>query len=54
MTIAEIAKIREQDPVSTCFDLIYEEGVVHSRRASHDERGRREGGDARAMGFDRL
>ncbi len=27
MTIAEIAKIREQDPVSTCFDLIYEEGV---------------------------
>jgi N-acyl-D-aspartate/D-glutamate deacylase len=26
MTIAEIAKIREQDPVSTCFDLIYEEG----------------------------
>jgi N-acyl-D-aspartate/D-glutamate deacylase len=26
MTIAEIAKIREQDPISTCFDLIYEEG----------------------------
>jgi N-acyl-D-amino-acid deacylase len=25
-TIAEIAKIRGQDPVSTCFDLIYEEG----------------------------
>lgn len=26
MTIAEIAKIRESDPVSTCFDLIHEEG----------------------------
>ncbi len=26
MTIAEIAKIREQDAVSTCFDMIYEEG----------------------------
>jgi N-acyl-D-amino-acid deacylase len=26
MTIAEISKIREQDAVSTCFDLIYEEG----------------------------
>ncbi len=26
MTIAEIAKIREQDPVDTVFDLIYEEG----------------------------
>ena len=26
MTIAEIAKLREQDPVSTVFDLIYEEG----------------------------
>ena len=26
MTIAEIAKIREDDPVATCFDLIYEEG----------------------------
>jgi len=26
MTIAEIAKIREQDPVSACFDLIFEEG----------------------------
>ncbi|MDH3444959.1 MAG: D-aminoacylase [Deltaproteobacteria bacterium] len=26
MPIAEIAKIREQDAVSTCFDLIYEEG----------------------------
>jgi N-acyl-D-amino-acid deacylase len=25
-TIAEIAKIREQDPVSTVFDLVYEEG----------------------------
>jgi len=25
-TIAEIAKIREQDPVAACFDLIYEEG----------------------------
>jgi len=27
MTIAEIAKIREQDPMSTCFDLIFEEGA---------------------------
>ncbi len=27
MTIAEIAKVREQDPTSACFDLIYEEGV---------------------------
>jgi len=27
MTIAEIAKIREQDPASACFDLIYEEGA---------------------------
>ena len=27
MTIAEIAKIREQDPTSACFDLIFEEGV---------------------------
>ncbi len=26
MTIAEIARIRGQDPVSACFDLIYEEG----------------------------
>ena len=26
MTIAEIAKIRESDPVATCFDLIYDEG----------------------------
>src|ERR671914_2270225 len=26
MTIAEIAKLREQDPVSACFDMIYEEG----------------------------
>jgi N-acyl-D-aspartate/D-glutamate deacylase len=30
MTVAEIAKIREQDPTSACFDLIYEEGAfVH-------------------------
>ena len=27
MTIAQIAKAREQDPVSTVFDLIYEEGA---------------------------
>jgi N-acyl-D-aspartate/D-glutamate deacylase len=27
MTIAEIAQIREEDPISTCFDLIYEEGA---------------------------
>jgi N-acyl-D-aspartate/D-glutamate deacylase len=27
MTIAEVAKIREQDPASTCFDLIFEEGA---------------------------
>jgi N-acyl-D-amino-acid deacylase len=27
MTIAEIAKLREQDPISTCFDLICEEGA---------------------------
>jgi N-acyl-D-amino-acid deacylase len=26
LTIAEIAKIREQDPVNTVFDLVYEEG----------------------------
>ena len=26
-TIAEIAKIRGQDPISACFDLIYEEGA---------------------------
>ena len=26
-TIAEIAKIRGKDPVSTCFDLIFEEGI---------------------------
>jgi N-acyl-D-aspartate/D-glutamate deacylase len=26
MPIAEIAKLREEDPVSTCFDMIYEEG----------------------------
>ena len=26
VTIAEIARIRGQDPVSACFDLIYEEG----------------------------
>jgi N-acyl-D-aspartate/D-glutamate deacylase len=27
MTIAEIAQIREEDPINTCFDLIYEEGA---------------------------
>jgi len=27
MTVAQIAKIREQDPVSACFDLIFEEGT---------------------------
>jgi N-acyl-D-amino-acid deacylase len=27
ITIAEIAKIREQDPVNTVFDLVYEEGA---------------------------
>lgn len=27
MTIAEIAKIRQQDPTGACFDLIYEEGA---------------------------
>jgi N-acyl-D-amino-acid deacylase len=39
-TIAEIAKTREQDPVSTCFDLIYEEGVfihgVHHTMSEDD------------------
>ncbi len=39
-TIAEIAKIRQQDPVSTCFDLIYEEGVfihgVHHTMSEDD------------------
>ena len=40
MAIAEIAKIREQDPVSTCFDLIYDEGVfihgVHHTMSEDD------------------
>jgi N-acyl-D-aspartate/D-glutamate deacylase len=40
MTIAEIAGIREQDPVSTCFDLIYDEGVfihgVHHTMSEDD------------------
>ena len=40
LSIAEIAKIREQDPVSTCFDLIYEEGVfihgVHHTMSEED------------------
>jgi len=39
-TIAEIAKIRGQDSVSACFDLIYEEGVfihgVHHTMAEDD------------------
>jgi N-acyl-D-aspartate/D-glutamate deacylase len=39
-TIAEIAKIRGQDPVSACFDLIYEEGVfihgVHHTMCEED------------------
>ncbi len=39
-TIAEIAKIRGQDPVSSCFDLIYEEGVfiygVHHTMSEED------------------
>ncbi|MGE5306053.1 MAG: N-acyl-D-amino-acid deacylase family protein, partial [Alphaproteobacteria bacterium] len=39
-TIAEIAKIRGQNPVSTCFDLIYEEGGfihgVHHTMAEED------------------
>jgi N-acyl-D-amino-acid deacylase len=39
-TIAEIAKIRGQDPVSTCFDLIYEEGAfiygVHHTMSEDD------------------
>ena len=40
MSIAEIAQIREQDPVSVCFDLIYEEGVfihgVHHTMSEDD------------------
>jgi len=40
MSIAEIAQIREQDPVSACFDLIYEEGVfihgVHHTMSEDD------------------
>jgi len=40
MTIAEIAGIREQDPVSACFDLIYDEGVfihgVHHTMSEDD------------------
>lgn len=39
-TIAEIARIRGQDPVSTCFDLIYEEGMfihgVHHTMSEDD------------------
>jgi N-acyl-D-aspartate/D-glutamate deacylase len=39
-TIAEIAKMRGQDPVSTCFDMIYEEGVfihgVHHTMSEED------------------
>jgi N-acyl-D-aspartate/D-glutamate deacylase len=39
-TIAEIGKIRGQDPVSTCFDMIYEEGVfihgVHHTMSEED------------------
>ena len=39
-TIAEIAKIRGQDPVRTCFDMIYEEGVfihgVHHTMSEED------------------
>ena len=39
-TIAEIAKIRGQDPVNACFDLIYEEGNfihgVHHTMAEDD------------------
>jgi N-acyl-D-aspartate/D-glutamate deacylase len=39
-TIAEIAKIRGQDPVSTCFDMIYEEGMfihgVHHTMSEDD------------------
>ncbi|MBI4490279.1 MAG: D-aminoacylase [Deltaproteobacteria bacterium] len=39
-SIAEIAKIRGQDPVSTCFDLIFEEGVfiygVHHTMSEED------------------
>jgi len=39
-TIAEIAKIRGNDPVSTCFDLIFEEGIfihgVHHTMSEED------------------
>jgi N-acyl-D-amino-acid deacylase len=39
-TIAEIARIRGQDPVSACFDLIYEEGMfihgVHHTMSEDD------------------
>jgi N-acyl-D-amino-acid deacylase len=39
-TITEIAKIRGQDPASTCFDLIYEEGMfihgVHHTMSEED------------------
>jgi N-acyl-D-aspartate/D-glutamate deacylase len=39
-SIAEIAKIRGQDPVSACFDLIYEEGLfiygVHHTMSEED------------------
>ncbi len=39
-SIAEIAKIRKKDPVSTCFDLIYEEGTfiygVHHTMSEED------------------
>jgi N-acyl-D-aspartate/D-glutamate deacylase len=41
-TIAEIARMRGQDPVSACFDLIYEEGVfiygVHHTMSEEDVR----------------
>ncbi len=39
-SIAEIAKIRGRDPVSTCFDLIFEEGIfiygVHHTMSEED------------------
>ncbi len=39
-TIAEIAKIRGKDPLSTCFDLIFEEGIfvygVHHTMSEDD------------------
>jgi N-acyl-D-aspartate/D-glutamate deacylase len=39
-TIAEIAQIRGKDPVSTCFDLIFEEGIfiygVHHTMSEED------------------